>query len=91
MERARARGERDRERPRARPAADQLVFTYRAVAEEFETDLQPTGRPGAPWVGVLRYTERTFVCDDAQGATCHVTSSVPVVEVFRYRDGRWTY
>jgi hypothetical protein len=91
MERARSRGERDRSQPRARPGADQLVFTYRAVAEDFETDLQATGRPGVPWVGVLRYTERTYVCDDVQGTTCHVASALPVVEVFRYRGGRWTY
>jgi hypothetical protein len=89
--RAVARGQRASDAPRARSGAAGMAFTYRAVDEDFETELKPTGRPSVPWVGVLHYTEHTYTCADALGSDCRVTSSLPVTEIFRFRDGRWGY
>ncbi|MGH0028660.1 MAG: hypothetical protein ACQGVC_02630 [Myxococcota bacterium] len=86
-----ARGERASDAPRAREGSAGMVFTYQAVDQAFETELRPTGRPASPYVGVLRYTEHTYTCADVQGSDCKVTSSLPVTEVFRFRDGRWGY
>ena len=86
-----ARSEREGEAPRARSGAAGMTFTYQAVAEDFDTELRPTGRPSAPWVGVLHYTEHTYTCADALGKECHITSSLPMTEVFRFRDGSWGY
>lgn len=91
MGRALARGTRDSKAPRAHSGSAGLIFTYHAVAEDFETELRPTGRPSSPYVGVLHYTEQTFTCRDVLGAECTATSSLPVTEVFRYRAGRWGY
>ena len=88
---AMARGERESDTPRARSGSAGMIFTYESVGEDFETEIRSTGRPSAPWVGVLHYTERTFTCADALGNDCRVTSSLPVTEIFRFRDGRWTY
>jgi hypothetical protein len=91
MARVQARGERDRANPRLSPGATQLVATYREVGREFETELQPTGRPATPYVGVLRYTERVVTCADLHATDCRVVSTLPVTEVFRLRDDRWVY
>lgn len=91
MARAQARGERDRAHPRLTPGAREVVVTYREVGPEFETQLQPTGRPSSPYVGVLRYTESVFTCPDLHATDCRAVSTIPVTEVFRLRDGRWVY
>ena len=91
MARARARSERDRANPRLAPGARDLVATYREVGKDFKTELQPTGRPNSPYVGVLRYTENVVACADLHGTDCHTVSTVPVTEVFRLRDGHWIY
>jgi hypothetical protein len=91
MTRIHARGAQDRANPRLTPQARALVASYREVAPEFETELQPTGRPGSPYVGVLRYTESIVNCEDLRGTGCHVVSTQPVTEIFRLRDGRWVY
>jgi hypothetical protein len=86
-----ARGQQASRAPRARPGSAGLVFTYRAVDPAFRTELRPTGRSASPYVGVLHFTEHTYTCSDVYGSRCTVTSSLPLAEVFRYRDGRWTY
>jgi hypothetical protein len=91
MARAQARSQRDRANPRLAQGAKDLVATYRDVAPDFETEIQPTGRAGTPWVGVLRYEERVVTCADLHATDCHVVSTEPVTEVFRLRDGRWVY
>ncbi len=91
MQRARARGAREAGAPRAKTGSAGLIFVYRTVADDFETELRPTGRPAAPYVGVLHYTEQTFACDDVAASRCRMTSTLPVSEVFRYRGGRWSY
>jgi hypothetical protein len=89
--RARNRGEQARRAPRAREGSEGIVFTYRAVDPDYETELRPTGRPVSPYVGIVHYKELTYTCGDAHGSRCAVTSSLPLAEVFRYRDGRWGY
>jgi hypothetical protein len=89
--RARSRGEQARKSPRAREGSDGIVFTYRAVDPDYQTELRPTGRTVSPYVGVLHYKELTYTCRDVHGSSCTVTSSLPLAEVFRYRDGRWGY
>jgi hypothetical protein len=32
-----------------------------------------------------------MACADLRASNCHVVSTVPVTEVFRFRDGRWVY
>jgi hypothetical protein len=91
MARVRARGERERANPRLTPGAREIVATYREVGPGFETQLQATGRPAAPYVGVLHYTENVFTCSDLHATDCHVVSAQDVTEVFRLRDGRWVY
>ncbi len=91
MARAQARGERDRANPRLAPGAKDLIATYREVGADFETELQPTGRPATSYVGVLRYTESVVTCADLHATDCRVVSTIPVTEVFRLRDGRWVY
>jgi hypothetical protein len=51
----------------------------RAIGSEFETEVRPTGNARSPWVGVLRYCERT------RG------SSAVVTELFRFEAGEWVY
>jgi hypothetical protein len=91
MTRAQARSERDRANPRLAPGAKDLVATYREVGKDFEIELEPTGRPASPFVGVLRYSESVVTCADLHGTDCRVVATVPVTEVFRLRDGRWVY
>lgn len=91
MERVRERSAQQREKPTLRPGSEAMVATYRDVDGHFETELRPTGSPRAPYIGVLRYTELVFSCTDIEATTCEVATTVPVTEIFRLRDGRWTY
>jgi hypothetical protein len=91
MDKALARAARNQVRPRALGRSEGLTFLYRAVADDYDVALEPTGNPRSPYVGVLRYTEQTFQCRDARGAECTLASSQPVSEVFRFRGGRWSY
>jgi hypothetical protein len=65
--------------------------TYRSFGEDIWTELQPTGHPAAPYIGVLRYREMTHSCSSADAASCSVASAMPVTEIFRYQGGRWVY
>jgi len=91
IEKLLARADRARERVTLQPGARKPVATYRASAEPFETELRRTGSPGSPYVGVLRYTQRVYSCEDLSATRCRVASSIPVTEVFRYRDGAWVH
>jgi len=55
------------------------------------TELKSTGQTGSPFVGIIRYTERQYRCEDAGRERCVLDSSRPVTEIFRYRNGRWEY
>ena len=91
MAHVQARGERERANPRLTPGARGVIATYREAGAGFETELQATGHPESPYVGVLRYTENVFNCSDLRATDCHAVSAVPVTEVFRLRDGHWVY
>ena len=65
--------------------------TYRRYGTEFTTELRVTGRRATPYVGLLRYTEKTMTCSGAEGQNCSIDSTIPVTEVFLYERGRWVY
>jgi hypothetical protein len=91
MQELQTRAARARTRPSVRPGADAPIVTYLGYAEDFRTELRATGRSTTPYVGLLHYTENLYSCSDARAAQCGVASSTPVTEVFRFRDGGWTY
>lgn len=91
MQQARANEARGRQQPRVQPGATSPVFTYRGYGDDYRIELRPTGHSSAPWVGLLMYTEHVYSCENARGQACRVSSSFPVTEIFRYRDGRWSY
>jgi len=78
-------------RPRVAAGPGSLVFTYRDYADEFRTELQPTGKATAPYVGFLHYTERVYTCPTLEARECTVAATLPVTEIFRLRGGRWAY
>jgi hypothetical protein len=66
---------------------------YRSYTREWQTELRPTGHKVAPWVGLLRYGEENYTCGNGNGkaAACSLSSTTPVMEIFRFQDGRWVY
>jgi len=62
---------------------------YRGYDDAFKIELKPTGSQTAPYVGLLRYQEHQ--CAAGSGASCQVTSSTAVTEIFRFQGGRWVY
>jgi len=64
---------------------------YRAYTKEWQTELRPTGHKVAPWVGLLRYGEENYSCGNGKAASCSLSSTTPVMEIFRFQDGRWVY
>ena len=54
-------------------------------------ELRPTGHPASPYIGILRYSEQLYTCQDLSSGQCTVASTSPVTEIFRYQDGRWIY
>lgn len=91
MARAHALEAKQRANPTVRPGTDRPVFTYRGFADDYEVELRPTGQSRSPYVGLLRYTEQVYTCPTASAEGCEIASSVPVTEIFRFQDGRWTY
>ena len=49
------------------------------IRDDFETELRPTGNKQAPWVGIVRYCEKT------------PSKSTVVTEIFRFEGGKWVY
>ena len=78
--------QRTRQQPKLMPAG----AAVRSPSKEFRTELKATGRPGAPYVGILRYEEYQLRCD-AGGENCRVVGKTPVTEIFRFKNGRWIY
>lgn len=91
MEKVRALEERHRAKPTVKSGAERPLVTYRGYGEDYDVELRPTGHPGAPYVGLLRYTEHVYSCRDVEATSCSIASTVPVTEIFRYKDGRWSY
>jgi hypothetical protein len=65
--------------------------SYRGYTDDFRVELRPTGYPGAPFVGLIRYGEQLFTCSDPGATRCGVAYTTPVTEIFRFQDGRWIY
>jgi hypothetical protein len=66
--------------------------SYRAAApEDFAIRTQETGKAAAPYVGILTYTEDTWECADASRESCKVVHSIPITEIFPYKDGSWQH
>lgn len=72
-------------------ASREEPLRYLGYGEDFETELRPTKHPATPYVGILRYTERQYVCADARARSCTISMTTPVTEIFRFQDGRWVY
>jgi hypothetical protein len=81
----------DRGKPNLHAGAGGAQASYRGYSDDFTTELRPTGHPSAPYVGLLRYTELMYSCPSAGATDCTVASRVPVTEIFRYENGRWSY
>lgn len=83
--------ESEREHRVVQPGAQGPVVTYRDFAPEFTIEVRRTGHPRSPWVGILRYDELLYACEDLEAGVCSLASTLPVTEIFRYRAGRWGY
>jgi len=81
----------NRNQPSVRPGASHSVVTYRGFGDDYRVELRPTGHPSAPFIGVIRYTERIYTCAEPGSENCSVASTVPVTEIFRYQGDRWVY
>jgi len=81
----------DRDKPTVRAGASGTQTSYRGYGDDYTVELRPTGHPSAPYVGLLRYTELMYSCPSAGSKDCSVSSRVPVTEIFRYENGRWSY
>ena len=81
----------ERKKPRIQRSAREPLVTYRGYAADFSSEVQPTGRPAAPFVGLLRYTELLYSCSDAAATQCTIASRDPLTEIFRFQDGHWHY
>jgi len=82
---------RHRGSPTVKSGATRPLVTYRVYGDEYSVELRPTGHARAPYVGLLHYTEHVYSCETTEAESCHVASSVPVTEIFRYQNGRWSY
>ena len=71
--------------------AQEAVIRFDGYSNEYETQVKATGEASAPFVGILRYKENVYTCLRDDESRCTVTSSVPVSEIFSYKNGRWDY
>jgi hypothetical protein len=81
----------DRSKPTVRAGSNGTQVSYRGYDDDYSVELRPTGHPSAPYVGLLRYTELMYSCPSSTATNCTVSSRVPVTEIFRYENGRWSY
>lgn len=63
----------------------------RQIRAEFETELRQTGNTRVPWLGILRYCEDTLRCTGAGSASCQVSKTTAVTEIFPFQGGKWRY
>jgi hypothetical protein len=66
-------------------------LTRRVYETDVTTEVKPTGNPKAPFVGLIRYTEKTVRCSSAGASDCITESVMPVTEIFRLENDRWVY
>jgi len=71
--------------------AQEAVIRFDGYSNEYETQVKATGEASAPFVGILRYKENVYTCLRDDASRCTVTSSVPVSEIFSYKNGHWAY
>lgn len=71
--------------------ADEAVIRFDGYGDHWETQVKPTGSAAAPFVGILRYKENLYTCLRDDATRCTITRSIPVSEIFSYKNGRWTY
>jgi hypothetical protein len=91
MQKVHALEQQHRSSPTVRNGADHPLVTYRGYGDDYSAELRPTGHPRAPYVGLLHYTEHVYSCETMEAESCRIASSVPVTEIFRYQNGRWSY
>jgi hypothetical protein len=91
MQKVRALEQKHRGSPTVKNGATRPLVTYRGYGDEYSVELRPTGRARAPYMGLLHYTEYVYSCQTMEAESCHIASSVPVTEIFRYQNGRWAY
>ena len=80
-----------RDKPTVKSGATRPLVTYRGYGDTYSVELRPTGHARAPYVGLLHYTEHVYSCESVETESCRIASSVPVTEIFRYQNGRWSY
>lgn len=71
--------------------ASEPVKRFDGYGDDYETQVKATGHAGAPFVGILRYKENLYTCLASDETRCTVTRSIPVSEIFSFKNGRWTY
>lgn len=71
--------------------ANEPVIRFEGYGDDFQTQVKATGHAQTPYVGILRYKENLYTCLHEDQQRCTVTRSVPVSEIFSFRNGRWTY
>ena len=91
MEKARKLELEHRSEPTVTVGATRPVGTYRGFGDDYSLELQPTGHPAAPYLGLLRYTEEVYSCRGIETSECSIAATVPVTEIFRFQYGRWNY
>ena len=79
------------EKMRKAGAAKIAPGSRRQIRAEFETELRQTGNTRVPWLGILRYCEETLRCTDASSASCQVSKTTAVAEIFPFQEGKWRY
>ncbi len=85
MEKVKGLEANNRRNPTVR-SGDQM--TYTGYGDDFTIELRPTGHAVAPYIGLLRYTELQYSC---QQERCSVASQMGITEIFRFQNGRWIY
>lgn len=71
--------------------AAEPVIRFDGYSDDFETQVKETGHSAAPYIGILRYKEHLYTCLRDEASRCTVSRSVPVSEIFSFKNGRWTY
>lgn len=77
--------------PHLRPGPRAPIATLRRIDPEYRAELRSTGRPAAPYVGVVHYTELLYTCRGLDARDCTLAAEEPQAAIFRYRRGRWEY
>ncbi len=91
MQKVRALELKHRNSPTVQSGATRPLVSYRGYGDTYSVELRPTGHVRAPYVGLLHYTEHIYSCETMEAESCRIASSVPVTEIFRYQDSRWSY